>query len=484
MVDLSRYYKPHAGQQIIHASKAREKYVEAARRWGKGRCGIGEFFESYKRVAQRTQAEIDLFKMVPPGIHAWFIVPSFPQGRQMWSELLTFIPKSLIIGEPDQASWTLNLKGQPPTNAWGKIELKSAHDPETLQTVGLDFCWISESQDIRDDAMNKVRGTFNAAGRRTYAYYEGIPAMWPDHWFWRGCAAAEKGRLRNAEHFQFTVYDNPMLTDEQKTEIEDFRETMTEAAWRRMYLAERSLSSGYFKNIESCMHGDLLREPVPGANYVAGLDLGASRDFTVLWILDADTRVGVHHRLWDSTPWPDVKAQIVRLHHEWGIQRLLPDATSFGKMMCQELIAEGLPVEGGLDGTGVQIVGQTRLDLLESLQLAIERETITFPNVPALIRQLHAFQYITMTSTGKMSQYIKAQAPAGEHDDEVFALALALNACNEPVVDTPPLMVQSGRYLPTQEETNSGSMGFGAKLLAQRKTQRRRETLERNGIKV
>ena len=484
MVDLSKYYTPHAGQQLIHQSRAREKYNEAARRWGKGRGGIGEFFENYERVSQRTQAEIDQFKLVPPGIHAWFVVPSFPQGRQMWNELLTFIPKSLMQGEPDRNNFVITLKGQSPAHAWGQIEIKSAHDPETLQTVGLDYCWVSEAQDIRDDAMNKVRGTFNQPGRTTYAYYEGIPALWPDHWFWRGCAAAEKGRLRNAEHFRFTVYDNPMLTDTQKEEIEDFREVMTEAAWRRMFLAERSLSSGFFKNVEACMHGDLLREPIPGASYVAGLDLGVSRDYTVLWIMDADTRAGVFHRLWDSMPWPDVKAQIIRLCHDWGIQRLLPDATGMGRMACQELLAEGLPVEGGFDGDGVQIVGQTRHDLLGSLQLAIERETITFPNVPSLIRQLHAFQYITMTATGKMAQYIKASAPVGEHDDEVFALALALDACNEPYTDMPPLIVQSGRYLPTQEEANGGSIGFGAKLLRDRRTQRRRETLERNGIKV
>ncbi|KKK46615.1 hypothetical protein LCGC14_3163470, partial [marine sediment metagenome] len=140
-----------------------------------------------------------------------------------------------------------------------------------------------------NEEAEKVRGTYNQGGRTTYAYYEGIPAMWPDHWFWRGCAAAEKGRLRNAEWFNFSYYDNPMLTDEQKEDVESYREVMTEAAWRRMFLAERSLSSGFFKNIEACMHGDLLKEPVPGASYVAGLDLGVSRDFTVLWILDADT---------------------------------------------------------------------------------------------------------------------------------------------------------------------------------------------------
>ena len=73
-------------------------------------------------------------------------------------------------------------------------------------------------------------------------------------------------------------------------EVEGDKEVMPESAWRRMYLAEFSLSSGFFSNIEDCIGGDLLDEPLPGKNYVAGLDLGVSRDFTVLTVMDADER--------------------------------------------------------------------------------------------------------------------------------------------------------------------------------------------------
>ena len=482
-VDFSRYYEPHEGQRRIHASTVREKYVEAARRFGKGRAGFGEFYLVYQEVSLRDLAVIQRYKLVPPGIHAWFVVPTFPQGRQMWNEMMEFIPREMLLGAPDRANWIMYLKGPTP-DIWGEIEVKSAHDPDSLQTVGLDFLWVSESQDIRLEALNKLRPTLVQPGRTGRAYFEGIPASWPDHWFWRGCAAAEAKRLRNAEHFHFTVYDNPLLTPEQLLEIEGFREIMPEAAWRRMYLAERTLSSGFFKNVEQCLLGNLLTEPVPGTSYVAGLDLGVSRDYTVLDIMDADRRTLDFHRLWDGVPWPDVKAQIVHICRHWGVQRLLPDATGQGKAMCQELQAEGLAVEGGVDGQGVILSGQTRHDLLARLQLAIETETVHFPNIPSLLRQLHAFQYLVTTGRGYMrSTGPHLGAPPGEHDDEVFALALALSACNDPVDNTVGKRVLSqGRYVPTTAEMNGAVMGFGAELMARRKSERRAARYQRAGI--
>ena len=84
----------------------------------------------------------------------------------------------------------------------------------------------------------------------------------------------------------------------------------------------------------------------------------------------------------------------------------------------------------------------------------MERQTVHFPSVPTLLRQLRAFQHRKMSS-GRW----RVEAPPGEHDDEVFALSLALTAC----ADSPSILGykprgHSFRYVPTQEEAASGGL--------------------------
>lgn len=477
---LENTYRPHEGQRHVHDSAAKEKWLEAGRRWGKGRCAFGEMLRAYQQSLQISIEEINRYSQVPPGFHAWIVVPSYPQGRQAWNELLQLLPQRFRRDQPDRRAQILYLNGQSP-EIWGQIELKSAVDPDSLQTVGLDFLWVSEAQDVAEEAVNKLRPTLRQPGRLGRAIYEGIPALWPDHWFWRGCGAADRGEIAGHEFFHYTAFENPLMTDAMQTAIEGDRALMPENAWRRMYLAERSASAGFFKNVDACISGDLLKEPVPGASYVAGLDIGTTRDFTVLMVLDADTRTVVFHQFWDSTPWPDVRAQITAHCRSWNVQRLFPDATGFGKNFSAELINDGLPVEGGTDGLGINIIGETRTNLLGDLVVALERETLHFPNIPLLIRQLRAFQY----RRNERTNTVIAAAPPGEHDDEVFALALGLAACNPPAQDEGRGPIKRMRYMQTQDEAASGSFGQseGIRMLRDLRHRRRQELYERMGYK-
>jgi len=80
----------------------------------------------------------------------------------------------------------------------------------------------------------------------------------------------------------------------------------------------------------------------------------------------------------------------------------------------------------------------------------------------------------------------KAQAPAGEHDDEVFALALALDACNEPASHQSRKRGRGRRYLPTQAEANTGygTMGasFGERYMKDRRLKRVEDRWDKAGV--
>jgi hypothetical protein len=476
-IDLSSFYTPHQGtewnkgQAYLHFDvDAKVKVLKVGRRWGKSRFA---FWEMMRRYVEALNIPVPN-SLVPP-FHAWIVVPSFPQARQTWNELLSFIPKEVrAVRGVHMEEMYIELKGSE-YRPWGLIEVKSAANVEGLQTAGLDFLWVQEAQDIPDKAFEKVLPTLRSPNRMGYAVFEGIPALWSDHWFQKAFSAAERGR-RGYHAFHATAFDNPMLTEGQIEEIESDKEILPDRAWRRMYLAEFSDEAGYFKNVENCISGDLLTGTVPGARYVGGLDLGRKRDASVLHILDASERKVVFHYTWDEgESWPLQRESVTRMVNDWGLERIVVDASSFGgDIFTQELIEAGIPVEP------FQITWTSRTPLLETLAVALERESIHFPPIPPLLRQLRAFQHRKMSSGN-----VKLEAPPGEHDDEVFALALGLTAC-DPAQEVAAAMRRYGRrgsYVPTQSEAHNGAPeGRGAMFMRERISEKVRQRAEAVGV--
>ena len=470
-IDLSRLYKPHSGQQAVHDSDAKVKVLEVGRRWGKSRCALWEMMRRYLEAL-----EIPADPSLIPGFHAWVVCPSYPQSRQVWNELMSFWPKELIepSGGVRQDDKLMHVRGSDTRN-WGLIEVKSAHDPDALQTAGLDFLWITEAQDIDDRAFERLLPTLRSPGRQSYGIYEGIPSTHSNHWFKKVYESAADGR-EGYLAYHATTFENELIDDFMRGEIEQDREILPDRVWRRMYLAEFNEDAGFFSNIAACAFGDELPEPVPGREYVAGLDLGRKIDPSVLTIMDAEDRRVVHHISFDTgTEWVGQRTGVVRAFERWGFSRLVLDATGIGDIFMSELLEEGLPVEPFV------ISAASRESLLQGLSVGMERNTLSFPPIAPLLRQLRAFQYIRQAGGA-----YKAEAPPGEHDDEVFALALALTACAPP----PGLTgrdnhLRPGRYVPTQNEANSGARGNGpgARLMRQRRLSRVIERQDKAGIR-
>ena len=444
-LDLGVAYTPHPGQKWLHDQDAHVKVLEVGRRWGKSRFALWELI---RRFVESLEIEVDN-SIVPP-FHAWIVAPSFPQSRQVWNELIAFMPQQFIapggIHQDDKLIYLVGSKKR----QWGLLEVKSAHDPDALQTAGLDFLWITESQDVADRAFEKLLPTLRSPGRMSYAIFEGIPSTHRDHWFRRAFEAGEGGRVGYLS-YKATSFENPLLTDSDRVDIEADREILREMAWRRMYLAEFSEDAGYFRNINNCIAGDLLSGPLPGVEYVAGLDLGRKMDASVMHIMDARNRSVVSHHVWDDgTNWVMQREAITRIAKEWDVSRLVIDATGMGgDIFVQEIQEAGLPVEPFI------ITAASREHILQNLGVAMERQTVHFPAVPTLLRQLRAFQHRKMSS----GRY-RVEAPPGEHDDEVFALSLALTACADaPSINTSQVRrSRSRRYVPTQSEAASGGL--------------------------
>jgi hypothetical protein len=462
---VSDFYEPHEGQLKVHASPAKSKVLTVGRRWGKSRCAFGDLFSQYMKALHIPVPATH----VPP-FHAWIVVPSKPQGRQTWHELKQLFPAQLVerVVEED---YVIYLKGSE-ARPWGLIEVKSAYNPASLQTVGIDYLWLNEAHDIQEEAWEKLVPILRSPDRLGYLMMEGIPPLLTDHFFRRAYLYAQAGH-RDWFAYTATSFENPYLTDAQKKEIEEDRELLREAAWRRMYLAEFSESAGYFGDIYRLIAGEMRTGPMAGRRYVGGLDVGRKVDPTVLYILDMASRQVVYWRIWDAgQDYTLIREGVSQECNAWALDRIIADATGVGDVFIANLIEAGIKVEEFI------FTQQSRYDLLNDLAVAIERETLHYPNNPMLLRQLAAFQAV------KRGDRYRAEVPRGEHDDHVFALALGLRGCNPPDYNRArTATVGVGRYLPTQNEALSGIRGgLGQRLMAQRASDRRAQRWFEAGI--
>lgn len=450
-------YQPHEGQMEVHRQRrwARVICLYVARRWGKTRCLVGDLYDAYHEVSKKKRPTA----LVPP-FHAWIVVPSFPQGRQIWNELRALIPKEMVWGNGkgwNQTEKFVWLKGFPTwDNRAGLLELKSSDDAQSLQTVGLDYLALSESQDISNDAFEKVWPTTHSHERLGRVLCEGIPPLWSEHWFERMYQTTLQPWNRQKSIFGYTAtyMDNPLLTEEEKEDILLDKEYMPLASWERLYLAKHSENAAYFRGINDCIAGSVLTEPIPGQEYVAGLDFGRSDDPTVFLIMERRNRRVMNVWEWGSEHSQEyINSSIEGLVEKWGIREVVADASGMGGMYwCEALEGKGIPI------TRTSINAHNRQDLLDRLEHAIRSTSIMIPPIQSLIRQMKAMQ-LRKTGSGSNERY-RIDVPRGEHDDQVFALAFALTACEEPVpsgVDTNGHRRYSrgnGYYIPTQEEVD------------------------------
>ncbi len=378
-----------------------------------------------------------------PAIHIWVVAPNYSQATQIWNEMKEFIPPHMVRGyKPGQAGgrgrtgWNedrLNVwldfkdeKGNWLPGRWRPSvfwEIKSADNWELLQTVGLDFLWITESQDIREEAWNKVSPVLNSPYRFGRACIEGIPPLSRGHWFSKRFTYAKNNPSKLNHAIQATSFDNVYLTEEQKESIHAEREVMTEANWLRMYMAEQPEGGGGFmRKVQEAARGRTLMEPLRYRRYVAGLDLGRSVDPTVMVIKDSQSRESVAGMELMRRDWNLQRQAIVALAKKWKVGEIRMDSTGMGgDIMFEDLSVLGLPVNG------FKFTSISKKNLFETYALALEKETVSVPpEWKKLIDQLENLQVQDIGMGHKVSQI------DGGHDDWLDAETLALMACEPP----------------------------------------------------
>jgi len=456
-------YQPHEHQLKLHKSKAKVKWNQTGRRGGKTRSALEEdlavieslshkYVEIPSQPGKQTAEEARLV----PAIHVWTVAPTKAQMYQVWNEMQAFIPEHLVSktnpyrdnklgggrgsGFKEDAlhvwltfkdrngRWLRGRDGKPrprPIIFW---ELKSADNPESLQSVGLDFLHITEAQEIAEIGWNKLRPTLSSPGRAGRALIEGIPPVSPSHWFARNFKRAKASPSRRREAFSWTAFDNPLLTEDQKDEIRDDKETMMEDDWNRLYMAIQPEGAGaFFRKVDKAARGtELMRPAKGGAEYVAGLDLGRSNDATVLIVKNRKTRESVSATELLKTDWTIQMETIRSEARRWNLKQIVMDSTGLGgqfarDIMYTEMLAERIPVIA-FNFTPVAKYH----DLYLPYRIALEHEEVSFPaEWNKLSSQLMDTTHKETSNRGHVFG-----TSSGAHDDWADAEVLALYGCD------------------------------------------------------
>ena len=195
---------------------------------------------------------------------------------------------------------------------------------------------------------------------------------------------------------------------------------LPEYIFQQEYEAKFLESGGLvFRNLDRCTNAVMYSVPIPTRRYVLGVDIARKNDWTVVTVMDADSRSVVYMERFNQIDWPYIRMRVYELVKRWCGPCLI-DSTGIGDVFLQELQYMNLPY--GVEG---YILSQSSKPMLiNSLSLAFQNEDISIPDEGNMRHELEVFA-MDRSPTGKFT----FEAPPGEHDDIVVSLGLAYEMC-------------------------------------------------------
>ena len=148
-------YEPYPWQKKFHASKARYKVVSGGARIGKDRACTMEFTRQFIGMLNEKRGHTYV-----PKVHGWIIAPTYKLAGQLLREIMNTFPRDLVVNY-DKDNYSIE------TINGGLIEFRSADDPDSLVSVGLDIVWITEAARIKsfEVVIGNITDRLDSPGR-------------------------------------------------------------------------------------------------------------------------------------------------------------------------------------------------------------------------------------------------------------------------------------------------------------------------------
>ena len=171
----------HSGQVDVAKSNARFKVLVAGRRWGKTRLGV------WLCIAKAMQ-----------GKKTWWVAPTYSMANEGWKEIRRLgIDYGVVVKEGEKTIYT-------PTG--GYVTVRTADNPDRLRGAGLDFIVLDECAYIKEETWKEVlRPTLTE--RQGGALFISTPKGY--NWFARIFDEAEN--QNDWERWQKPTHTNPLV---------------------------------------------------------------------------------------------------------------------------------------------------------------------------------------------------------------------------------------------------------------------------------
>jgi phage FluMu gp28-like protein len=249
-----------------------------------------------------------------------------------------------------------------------------------------------------------------------------------DHFFHKAFA--------NPNYTTYTIktQQNPLVTTDF---LKEMQQNMTQEAYKREYEAQfTETTNTYFpqdlirKTIELAQKNNLqpitnLQQTIPKANYYAGLDFGKLQDHSALAIVKQQetlTHLCYLHEFPLQTPYTTVIGHLTKANQTFALQKTLVDQTGVGEPVLEEIRNQGIT---NIEGT--KLTAETKEKLLTHLKITMEQQKLAIPYDKKLSQQINEQQY-TYSKNG----HLQFSHPPNTHDDQLWALTLAVYATKTP----------------------------------------------------
>jgi len=370
----------------IHNNLARFKVVSAGRRFGKTRLAV-----------------LECVNVANQGGRAWWVSPSYKTSEVGWRPLRQMCRRIPGV-EIKLGDRVVNFPNG------GFVAVRSADNPDSLRGEGLDFVVMDECAFMQREAWTEaIRPALS--DRQGKALFISTPKG-RNH-FWE---LYQKG-INGEEGWQswtFPTISNPFI---QASEIEAAKRDLPEMIFRQEYEAEFIDSDGgVFRRVQDAA---VLEPQEPDANkqYVAGVDVASSIDFTVVSIMDVKSKELVYLDRFNRVDYNVLENRLEALYRRWHLDSMKIEANSIGQPVIDHLYAKGLSI------IPFTTTSATKQAIIQALQSAFEHGEIRIINDPVLVGELLSFESKRSPSGG-----FSYSAPSGMHDDTVMSLAIAWSA--------------------------------------------------------
>ena len=453
-------YNPYPWQKKFHASKARFKVVSGAARSGKDYAFDKEFDTKFVDMLNEDRS----YSLIPR-VHGWIIGPTYKLLSQIERNFMHNFPRELVVSYDKENHVIETING-------GLIEFRSADDPDSLVSVGLDICYITEAARIKqfDVVIGNLTDRLDSPGRgpngtgglmlinssprgRTFFNevckwgIEGGSKQRPDWetWYisrWDNPTFADRRYKVFDKRIGKWVErgDDPFLANE-RTYEQDLMLSRSDRQYREDILGIPSDEEGsQFPNFRGYAEIEKpvldkaqmkeyirkIRTPQPNFTYSIGYDPAKQVDGAWIVVYCEQTGEVVELVKLENTPYSvQINVYIKQLVKKWNYAMVRYGKTGLGEAL------EDLFKLAGIAYIAYPEQGKNKEKLVENLTTLVKEGKFKIYNVDdiaeAAIRQFEDYGY-SISTQGKTIIY--GNMTHGQHDDAVSASYFAVADIN------------------------------------------------------